>query len=510
MAFDYHPVSTLPRLAWLAEVHADLSVQIWHGPWVETDVNHFSSGAWNGDFGEAGFAQAHTLIGSGGRQEADQLLFAAPTLTAGYLATAHVEGQLLISNSLVFLLARTGDALAINEPYYISRFLKWHRFGLRRPVLDLQTRDRTIRLYSYCNVRVKPGPEIGIQSKSFLELPVEFLGYVDRLKDTMQAVADNAQDPRRGRPFRGVITAASRGYDSPAVAVLARDLGFNDLLTFYQTRADGSQDHSDSALEIGQALGMNVFTEDSQAYKALPGWPEAEFCANFETGLALPLAACEALISGKLLFNGGGGDWAWGLYQICDVPDMMSVYATYTDELSQHEFCLRTGTLIFSVPKIGIVNIHTIFQIARLPEMVPWSIPGDYNRPIPRRILETAGLPRGSFAAENRATGHANLHLAYARRPALVTTYDRFLASQPIPKWFGDRPPLTPGNLFNLVFDLIYRAISKLPDRIQARLYFLTYPTLFFERRFRDTRLRTRWVYLFHWGVEQIRSRYEW
>ena len=137
-------------------------------------------------------------------------------------------------------------------------------------------------------------------------------------------------------------------------------------------------------------------------------------------------------------------------------------------------------------------------------------MPGEYNRPIPRRILETAGLPRGSFAAENQASGHANLHRAYARRPALVAAYEQFLAGQPIPRWFGDRPARTPRNIFNLIFDLIYRLMSKLPDRSEARLYFLAYLTLFFERRFRDTRLRGRWVYLFHWGVEEIRSRYEW
>ena len=397
------------------------------------------------------------MIGSGGRCEADQLLFAAPTLTDGYLAVARVDDQLLISNSLVFLLASTSDALDIKEPYYITRFMKWYRFGLRRPVLNLRTRDRHIQLYSYCNLGVENGLKIEVQPKTFLEPPSDFGHYTDQLKRTMQAIVDNSQDPRRQQPFTGVITAASRGYDSPAVAVLARDLGYKDLLTFYETQAEAGEDHSDSAVEIGQTLGMNVITQDNRAYKKLPGLPEAEFCANFETGMAVPFAACEDQIAGKIVFKGEGGDRVWGLYDVCNVPDLISTYATYTDELSHHEFSLRTGALFFAVPKIGFSNINDLFQIARRPDMEPWTMPGEYNRPIPRRILETAGLPRGSFAAKNQASGHANLHRAYARRPALVAAYEQFLASQPIPNWFGERPPPTPRNLWNLIFDVIYR-----------------------------------------------------
>jgi hypothetical protein len=39
--------------------------------------------------------------------------------------------------------------------------------------------------------------------------------------------------------------------------------------------------------------------------------------------------------------------------------------------------------------------------------MQPWHVEGDYNRPIPRRIIEDAGLPRGSCAVHKKGGGHA-------------------------------------------------------------------------------------------------------
>ncbi len=41
--------------------------------------------------------------------------------------------------------------------------------------------------------------------------------------------------------------------------------------------------------------------------------------------------------------------------------------------------------------------------------MAPWSVGGRYDRPLPRRIAEEAGLPRERFGVRNRATSHVHL-----------------------------------------------------------------------------------------------------
>jgi len=40
--------------------------------------------------------------------------------------------------------------------------------------------------------------------------------------------------------------------------------------------------------------------------------------------------------------------------------------------------------------------------------MQPWSIPGDYDRPIPRRMAEEASLPSNSFGMQKKASSHAH------------------------------------------------------------------------------------------------------
>ena len=42
-------------------------------------------------------------------------------------------------------------------------------------------------------------------------------------------------------------------------------------------------------------------------------------------------------------------------------------------------------------------------------EMKEWSVGGEYDRPIPRRIVEEAGIARESFGMKKMASSHTNL-----------------------------------------------------------------------------------------------------
>jgi hypothetical protein len=61
------------------------------------------------------------------------------------------------------------------------------------------------------------------------------------------------------------------------------------------------------------------------------------------------------------------------------------------------EFRLRAGIVFVHAPTIGATNASAIFAIIRSSEMRPWSLGVKYDRPIPRRIVETAGIPRAAF-----------------------------------------------------------------------------------------------------------------
>ena len=73
---------------------------------------------------------------------------------------------------------------------------------------------------------------------------------------------------------------------------------------------------------------------------------------------------------------------------------------------SFHEFRLRVGFLHLPVPYIGMIHSAAIQAIARSHEMEPWSIGGNYDRPIQRRLAEEAGVPRELFGQRKRAGAH--------------------------------------------------------------------------------------------------------
>jgi hypothetical protein len=74
------------------------------------------------------------------------------------------------------------------------------------------------------------------------------------------------------------------------------------------------------------------------------------------------------------------------------------------------EFRLRVGYAFVPVPAIGARFPQPIRRITRLPGMAPWTLNQPYDRPIPRRIAEQAGLERGTFAVAKAA---ANPTLLY-------------------------------------------------------------------------------------------------
>jgi hypothetical protein len=61
------------------------------------------------------------------------------------------------------------------------------------------------------------------------------------------------------------------------------------------------------------------------------------------------------------------------------------------------EIRLKTGFIQAAIPVIGSRNRTSILGITESPEMLPWRLNTGYDRPIPRRIAEEAGVPREMF-----------------------------------------------------------------------------------------------------------------
>ena len=66
---------------------------------------------------------------------------------------------------------------------------------------------------------------------------------------------------------------------------------------------------------------------------------------------------------------------------------------TVTELIDRYLRSLRSGS--------GAIHPE-VERISHLPEMRPYSVGGDYDRPIARRIIEEAGVPRGAFARSKK------------------------------------------------------------------------------------------------------------
>ena len=70
-------------------------------------------------------------------------------------------------------------------------------------------------------------------------------------------------------------------------------------------------------------------------------------------------------------------------------------------------------------------------RISRSPEMGPWVVGHSYDKPIPRRILEEAGVPRGMFGEVSEQQGAISIHVdgPSALAPQTRTVVEAFAAA---------------------------------------------------------------------------------
>src|SRR3954470_14396537 len=123
MRFNFQLDDSLPRLAWCARVSrgAD-AVTVRHGPWVETSARLFFEGAWNAAFGEGNPSLATACFGSGGELLDRGIRFVTPTHMLERIHLMTVGDDVVVSNSLAFVLAETGEEV---DPAY-----KFYHFDL--------------------------------------------------------------------------------------------------------------------------------------------------------------------------------------------------------------------------------------------------------------------------------------------------------------------------------------------------------------------------------------------
>lgn len=401
MIFQFELKPQLPRLAWAASVLPREPVRVVHGAWVEVHEHAFVEGAWDGPFGDLRFDEATMLVGSGARITRDDVVFAGHSDLHERLYVVRGDGALHVSPSLALVLAVSGQSLDPREPHYYLQFLDAYRAGIRHPRKRIRLLSGgEAELHDVCNLRVTPDLHIERVEKRWVQAPADYTAYASTLRSTLERVVRNASDPARQRRFRPVCMI-SRGYDSVAVAALASGTGCREAVTY---RESGSRrgPATDDGSEIGRALGFT--TTVYQRGSAAPAMREGEEEFYLEPwGVDRDVAPMAKQLEGAMLLSGrstsgweAGGGARWGLPGNNGLPHLQRPIG-YTPGCALTDFRMRVGFLHFAVPAIGAIHAPALHRLTESPEMRPWSVGGGYDKPIPRRIAEEAGVPRHLF-----------------------------------------------------------------------------------------------------------------
>jgi len=501
MHFEYSAIETLPRLAWCARVvKGRPGVRVEHGPWVEANARFFFEGAWAGEFAAGDPAGAAACLGSGGVLEGEGLLFVTPTHMLERLHAVRRGDELFVSNSLAFVLARVGDSCDTGYKFYHFDLMS-NMKGLGRYRRSIGTRDgKRVRLYHHCNLLVRPDLTCEERPKRIPREFDDFDDYTKFLRETTRGVHRNVSAPDRKVRYEPLATISS-GYDSPACALFAKEIGCREAVTFGKARP-GYESSDDSGREIAEVIGLKVTEFEREAYLGLPGFPEAEFLACGTGGEEVVFAPLEKHLGGKLFFTGYLGDAVWGRSARGVNRELRMLYPGGS---SFGEFRLRAGFVHFPLPAIGYINHPSINAISNAAEMSRWAVGGDYDRPIPRRLLEEQGVARHLFGQHKMAVTQPLWNTERLDQFFTAHSYDDlkgFAAAVPL---FGSGFERARFGLMRRLYELNLRVNWKL-DALARRIgRSKSERPLVSERYSQPLGLS---ALTFHWGLEKVLPRY--
>jgi hypothetical protein len=393
LRFDRNLVPGLPPLAWLFQSRPDRPGLLWHGSGVWVHADGFLEGCQPAE-GPAGSRSMSQIFGSAlDAKGGDAWCFVTPSHTLEALYIYQHAGGAGVSNSLPFLTAFYGLAPPW-DPRYGARFasLCLGMDDLERTLWS--TPDGAVSRVVHHNIEMDRAGDYRLVRKP---LPPEFQsfeGYRAYLRATLEAAFANAADPARAARYRPLATC-STGYDSAAAAALGAPLGCHEVVTV-RTARNGQVD---SGRPVAEALGLRV-TEVERPARVEGGFEEAaEFLATGMGGEDYCLKGLAPHVGGRVVLSGFGGGNTWEPH----VEPSAALAKTDLSGTSLQEFRLWKNFMTIPVPMIGAVRHAEISAIAKESEMDRYRLGTRYDRPIARRIVEEAGVPRSFFGHQKRA-----------------------------------------------------------------------------------------------------------
>ncbi len=400
----------LPRLAWLASAAmTGGDVVVYHGSAVERRAEWMVEGVWDGEFRFGEFHRSAHFFGSGIRLDGARVYFVPSSALVNRIMYCEHGGCIVASNSLALLLAFTGARLDPGhdyrtETYAIRQGTRGYRreFAVIHPEITsfYQVYDESLVLGDGATAfeSLRPAPAIP-----------SYEAYRVLVGDCLRRLRQNYTSADRRRPLAAFATVSS-GYDSAATAVLVKDLGIAACFTSRRSNSHiprwlSPRAGSDDGKPIADVLGLRTMYLDErhsrvsqdELYFLAPG------CAPSMTVLHSLARHLEQRDGATVLFTGFQGDEVWDVNPWERAYQEAGIVRGDTTALMLSEIRLKCGFINVAVPSLLARSVRDLAVIATSPEMAPWRLHTAYDRPIPRRILETAGVPRILFGARKKA-----------------------------------------------------------------------------------------------------------
>jgi len=395
----------LPKLGWIVKVDIEQKhVLARHGKFVECREEWMVEGIWDQPFNEGNFHNTEVFFGSGMR------IVGSSALTDRILLCKD-KGVIFVSNSLLLLLAYTGAKLD-DEHDYINETLSIIHDGVnsynRRFKIIHPSIDCFYQIF-YENIVVENG-EVNFAFKpkciSHVKTYDEYYGLLD---SEVKKLTENYQSNKRSFPIKPYTTISS-GYDSAAVSCIVKKHGVEDCFTGSPMDRLLFPSKKEKGKEIGRRLGFSIRELDSnrksistdELYFLATNYPKFSRSVWLEIGLHSMVKEIERQNRPAVVFMGYSGENMWDInmeekYQTNELKTGSPISG-----LNLTEIRLVTGFFNAAIPYIYARGRIDVLKISRSKEMHKWKLNNVYDRPIPRRIVESAGISRSMCGMQKR------------------------------------------------------------------------------------------------------------
>ncbi len=392
MTFQQECVDGIPPLAWIAILSRNCAtLRLLHGRHVDQLSTGFFEGAWDGAFADADFDKAVNVFGSGAKFESKTVTFVSPSHTLEPIYIAQTAELTAVSNSLPFLLQYSDLKFDLWNFHYGDAFSAIV-YGLEFTPQTIPLIGGNLTILYHHNAVMAIDGTLTFKPK---ELPPKFESYSEYasyLRDVTGRIFANASDTSRRFQYRPIATISS-GYDLAASAAIAKSCGCTEAISL----SSSNRGEPDSGRAVAESLGLRHTDFERMWGPVDSGLAEAEFLATGMQGEDIVYSVFEERLRGRILTTGFAGT-IWYKQNPC----MANYRRGDISGCSLGEFRLRTNFLHMPLVFIGGLRCLEIYEISNSPEMKAYSVGGNHDRPVPRRILEEAGVPRLAFGQAKR------------------------------------------------------------------------------------------------------------